>query len=67
MRINNDLLCDLAAVLEFDDSQPGRLSGRFLRYTFVPGLGVGHPAILYDPVSSGQETERVGAFSNTSG
>jgi len=48
MRVNNDLACDLAAVLEFDDSQPGRLIGRFLRYTFVPGLGVGHPAIVYD-------------------
>jgi hypothetical protein len=48
MRVNNDLACDLAAVLEFDDSQPGRLVGRFLRYTFVPGLGVSHPAIVYD-------------------
>lgn len=71
MRVNNDMLCDLAAVIEFDDSsllpaapqpegqqggqqaaQKGQLQGRFLRYTFVPGLGVGHPAILYDEVGS---------------
>lgn len=71
MRVNNDMLCDLAAVIEFDDSsllpaapqpegqqggqqaaQKGQLRGRFLRYTFVPGLGVGHPAILYDEVGS---------------
>ena len=73
MRVNNDMLCDLAAIVEFDDSglvpampqpegqqqqqqqqqeaaQKGQLQGRFLRYTFVPGLGVGHPAILYDEV-----------------
>ena len=71
MRVNNDMLCDLAAVIEFDDSgllpaapqpegqqaqpegtqaQKGQLRGRFLRYAFVPGLGVGHPAILYDEV-----------------
>jgi hypothetical protein len=60
MRVNNDMLCDLAALVEFDDSsllaasngsQPeggARLAARFLRYAFIPGLGVGHPAILYD-------------------
>lgn len=61
MRVNNDMLCDLAALLEFDDSSlaganathPGQLTGRFLRYAFIPGLGVGHPAILYDEVSGG--------------
>ena len=101
MRVNNDLLCDLAALIEYDDSslqqqqqaqaqqqaqqqqaqqqqaspsatgnpgganasEPaaagaaaaapgggGELKGRFLRYAFVPGLGVGHPAIQYDEV-----------------
>ncbi len=66
MRVNNDMLCDLAALVEFDDASlrpagagigaagangtDGQLAGRFLRYTFVPGLGVGHPAILYDEV-----------------
>jgi hypothetical protein len=78
MRVNNDLLCDLAALIEYDDTslqqqpQPGtassgdaaaggaaaggaaagggELKGRFLRYAFVPGLGVGHPAIQYDEV-----------------
>jgi hypothetical protein len=25
--------------------------GRFLRYTFAPGLSVAHPAIVYDEVS----------------
>lgn len=67
MRVNNDVLCDLAALVEFDDATlrpagtgigaagangtSGQLVGRFLRYTFVPGLGVGHPAILYDEES----------------
>lgn len=66
MRVNNDVLCDLAALVEFDDAPlrpagagigaagangtAGQLAGRFLRYTFVPGLGVGHPAVLYDEV-----------------
>jgi hypothetical protein len=58
MRVNNDLVCDLAALVEFDDaalslqsggSAPtGELKGRFLRHTFIPGLSVAHPAILYD-------------------
>ena len=52
MRVNNALLCDLAALIEYDDvSVPGRLTGRFLRYAFVPGLSVAHPALLYDPPS----------------
>ncbi|KFM26921.1 hypothetical protein F751_4982 [Auxenochlorella protothecoides] len=51
MRVNNDLMCDLAALVEYDDSEPGRLRSRFLRYTNIPGLAVGHPSILYDAVS----------------
>jgi hypothetical protein len=63
MRVNNDMLCDLAALVELDDSSllapangsrpegGGRLAARFLRFAFVPGLGVGHPAILYDEAS----------------
>ena len=62
MRINNDMVCDLAALVEYDDSSlrrqdeikngkaKGTLSGRFLRYASIPGLGVAHPAILYDEV-----------------
>ena len=38
MRVNNDLLCDLAAVLEFDDSKVG-LSAPF----FTPSRGAGAP------------------------
>lgn len=50
MRVNNDLMCDLAALVEFDDRDLGGkgLASRFLRYTNIPGLAVGHPAILYD-------------------
>ncbi|KAI3424245.1 hypothetical protein D9Q98_009601 [Chlorella vulgaris] len=71
MRVNNDMLCDLAALVEYDDSSllppanasapadgkdgkgggNGKLGVRFLRYAFIPGLGVGHPAIVYDEVS----------------
>jgi hypothetical protein len=52
MRVNNDLLCDLAALVEYDDvSVPGQLTGRFLRYASVPGLSVAHPALLYDAAS----------------
>lgn len=32
-------------------AEAGLLWGRFLRYKNVPGLAVGHPAILYDSVS----------------
>jgi hypothetical protein len=66
MRVNNDMLCDLAALVEFDDASllaaaaanaseagNGRLAVRFLRYAFIPGLGVGHPAILYDEARRG--------------
>ncbi|EFN53516.1 expressed protein [Chlorella variabilis] len=65
MRVNNDILCDLAALVEFDDASvaaaaaanasaaSARLAVRFLRYAFIPGLGVGHPAILFDAVSCG--------------
>lgn len=52
MRVNNDLACDLAAVLEIDDSDPASPPvGQFQRYTFIPGLGVSHPSIVYDPVT----------------
>jgi hypothetical protein len=69
MRVNNDLMCDLAALLEIDDSAaraasaaaetdtdaahlpPPLPKARFLRYTSIPGLGVSHPAILYDEKS----------------
>ncbi|KDD75838.1 hypothetical protein H632_c476p0, partial [Helicosporidium sp. ATCC 50920] len=54
MRVNNDWMCDLAALVAYDDhlaDQGGGFHGRFLRYTNVPGLGVGHPAIVYDEVS----------------
>jgi hypothetical protein len=38
--------------VEYDDvSVPGQLTGRFLRYAFVPGLSVAHPALLYDATS----------------
>ncbi len=50
-RVNNDLFCNLAAVAEVDDSQPGNLSGKFLRYTSIPGLGIAHPGIVFDDVS----------------
>ena len=90
MRVNNDLLCDLAALIEYDDTslqqqpQPGtassgdspaggaaaggaaagggELKGRFLRYAFVPGLGVGHPAIQYDEVGGRRAGVRAGGY-----
>jgi hypothetical protein len=75
MRVNNDMLCDLAALVEYDDSSllppanasapadgkdgkgggNGKLGVRFLRYAFIPGLGVGHPAIVYDEVGAREE------------
>lgn len=51
MRINNDNFCDLAALVTFDDSVPGVLKAKFLRYKNVPGLAIGHPSILYDNVT----------------
>jgi len=48
-RVNNDLLCNLAAVVELDDASG--LDARFLRYTSVPGLSIAHPAILFDETS----------------
>ena len=51
MRINNDVNCDLAAIteLEITNAKPEM---RFVRYAFVPGLGVGHPAIIFDEKTS---------------
>jgi hypothetical protein len=51
-QVNNDMLCNLAAVVEYDDSKPGKFMGRFLRYAFIPGLSIAHPSILYDEVGS---------------
>lgn len=51
LRVNNDLFCDLAAITVMDDSQPGDFTHKFLRYKNIPGLGIGHPAILYDNVT----------------
>ena len=51
LRINNDNFCDLAALVTFDDSTPGVLKAKFLRYTNVPGLAIGHPSILYDNIT----------------
>ncbi|KDD75839.1 hypothetical protein H632_c476p1, partial [Helicosporidium sp. ATCC 50920] len=54
MRVNNDWMCDLAALVEYDDegvALGGAFTARFLRYATVPGLGVGHPAIVYDEAS----------------
>ena len=42
LRVNNDLFCDLAALVTLDDSRPGLLTAKFLRYTNVPGLAVRH-------------------------
>ena len=51
LRINNDNFCDMAALAIFDDSTPGVLKNEFLRYKNVPGLAIGHPAIIYDNVT----------------
>ena len=52
LRVNNNALCNLGAVVAFRDKAPDgtRLKsarGRFLRYTFAPGLSVAHPAIVF--------------------
>lgn len=49
--MNNDIHCGLAAIVEFDDSDPDRITGRFVRMASIPGLGIAHPAILYDSPS----------------
>jgi hypothetical protein len=53
MRINNDLFCDLAAITVFDDTRAGEgvFTNTFLRYKNIPGLAIGHPAIIYDNVT----------------
>ena len=51
LRVNNDNFCDLAALTTFNDSAPGVLKAEFLRYRNVPGLAIGHPAIIYDNVT----------------
>ena len=56
LRVNNNAMCNLGAVVAFSDkaSDGTRLRsprGRFLRYTFAPGLSVAHPAIVFDQKS----------------
>lgn len=52
LRVNNDQFCDLAALILVDDiSIPGTVTAKFLRYKNVPGLAVGHPAVIYDAVT----------------
>lgn len=50
MRVNNDVFCDLAAILEFTATEK-QLKAKFLRYTSIPGLGIAHPTIVYDEQS----------------
>ena len=57
LRVNNDVQCNLGALTEFQDipaegePEAGRFRGRFVRYTFAPGMATAHPAIVYDEVS----------------
>ena len=51
MRVNNDKVCSLAAVVEFKDSDPKNITGRYAHHKFIPGLSQGHPSIVYDEIS----------------
>lgn len=37
--------------MEYDDSDPSNLVGRFVRMAFIPGLAIAHPAIVHDAQS----------------
>jgi len=58
LRVNNNVNCNLGAIVTVKDSQtwnsslaPGQLQSEFQRYTFAPGAGIAHPAVLYDEVA----------------
>lgn len=59
LRVNNDVHCNLAALVTVNDSaltQPDAAPAatadvphaRFERFAFLPGLSVAHPAIVWD-------------------
>jgi hypothetical protein len=50
-RVTNDMHCNLGAVAEYDDSQPGPPVGKFSHYGVIPGAGIAHNSIVYDDVS----------------
>ena len=51
LRVNNDVFCNLAALIQVDDSDEKNITAEFLRFASIPGLSVSHPAITYDFVT----------------
>ena len=62
LRVNNDVFCNLAALIQVDDSDEKNITAEFLRFASIPGLSVSHPAITYDFV-----TDLYWMVSNTNG
>lgn len=51
LRVNNDVLCNLAAIIAVDDTWAMPPVATFSHLAFLPGLSVAHPAIVWDAPS----------------
>lgn len=48
LRVNNDIHCNLAALVVVHNSTTDVPIPQFSRLAFIPGLSVAHPAIVWD-------------------
>jgi hypothetical protein len=51
LRVNNDVLCNLAAIIAVDDTAAMPPVAAFSHLAFLPGLSVAHPGIVWDAPS----------------